>query len=1058
MTEREPTGDPSEVDVERRLDEIAEQFLDRLQAGETPDKATFLAAHPEIAALLEEHLTLVENLHQARLYPEVEGDDPPDSVSEAGRPPGRPGDPATSRPEDLPSRVGPYKIIRTLGVGGMGEVYLAEQAEPVRRQVAIKLIKLGMDTKEVVARFDTEQQALALMNHPHIARVLEAGATENGRPYFVMEHVAGESITDFCDSHRLTTTRRLELFSHICDAVQHAHQKGVIHRDLKPSNILVMQPNGQPVPKIIDFGVAKATNQRLTERTVFTEQGRVIGTPEYMSPEQAQANSLDVDTRTDIYSLGLILYELLVGALPFDKEGFRNLAYEEIRRKIREEEAPKPSTRVSSLGGDSRELAHRRRTDPASLTRTLRGDLDWIVLKAIEKDRARRYASASELEADIRRHLADEPVLASPPSKTYRLRKFVRKHRTPVTVVAVVALVLVAGVVVSTTAMMRARDALAQKEEQRKKAQTQEEAALAAKEEVQKERDAAQEAREEALAAKGEAETEAKKATAIKDFLADMLSSARPGRQGRDIKVAEILDQVERKIEGSFPDEPEVAATLHETVGYTYHALGFPESAMAHLDKALRIRRRVLGENDPETLTVMRGLSILLQGQGNFAKAEVVGRQALEGLERVLGPEDPETLVAMMLLARILKDLGEYPEAESLCRVALDLQQRILGSDHPETIASLSTLATLRERQGHLLEAIELERQAIRASLKTNGGEHPFTLTAMTNLGWMLEGAGEMTEAERIRRRVLQIQRQVLGEDHPETLNSMQHLASFLRKQGRLSESERLYRLTLEKAERLLGPDHPLVEVTTYHLGIVLYSQGRLDEAKPLLLQALQTLRRERGDDHRETITVMNGLACLLADEGSYEEAESVFGEILERGREVLGESHPLMLRARLNLASCMLDLKRLDEAETLYREAATGYADLLGPSHIDTLGSMDGLAAVLRSREKLAESEEIGRKILQLLEDCPQKDGWEAAVLKRGYALTLFKLGRYQDAEPVALEVYDRLKADLGLEHEETETSLDLICALYKKWGKQDVLDEYRAILGTVRNPPSED
>ena len=355
------------------------------------------------------------------------------------------------------SVIGPFRLLQKVGEGGMGEVWEAEQHEPVRRRVALKLVKWGMDTKEVLARFESERQALVLMSHPNIARAFEAGASDEGRPYFAMEYVKGLPITAYCDAQRLDTRRRLELFRQVCEGVQHAHQKGVIHRDIKPSNILVAVEDGHPVPKIIDFGVAKATSQRLTERTLFTELGQWIGTPEYMSPEQAELTSLDVDTRTDVYSLGVVLYELLAGAQPFDSEELRSAGFDEMRRRIREDEPPRPSTRVSSLGPGSELAAERRRTDRPGLVQTLRGDLDWIVMKALEKDRTRRYASPSELSADVGRYLRNEPVEASPPGTTYRLRTFVRRHRAGVVAAGLVFVALVAGVIGTTVGLVRAR-------------------------------------------------------------------------------------------------------------------------------------------------------------------------------------------------------------------------------------------------------------------------------------------------------------------------------------------------------------------------------------------------------------------------------------------------------------------------------------------------------------------------------------------------------------------------------------------------------------------------
>jgi serine/threonine protein kinase len=354
------------------------------------------------------------------------------------------------------TRVGPYKLLQRIGEGGMGVVFMAEQEEPVRRKVALKIIKPGMDSAQVIARFEAERQALALMDHPNIARVLDGGTTESGRPYFVMELVHGVPITQFCDDHQLTPRERLALFVPVCQALQHAHQKGAIHRDVKPSNVLVTLYDDKPAPKVIDFGVAKATEQRLTERTLFTQFGALVGTFEYMSPEQAELNALGVDTRSDIYSLGVLLYELLTGTTPLQRERLREAALNEVVRLIKEEEPQRPSARLSSSGGLVR-IAAARKTEPGQLAKLVRGELDWITMRCLEKDRTRRYESASALARDIERHLADEPVEAGPPSAAYRLRKFVKRNRGPVTAAGVVLLAVVLGIVGTTWGWVEAR-------------------------------------------------------------------------------------------------------------------------------------------------------------------------------------------------------------------------------------------------------------------------------------------------------------------------------------------------------------------------------------------------------------------------------------------------------------------------------------------------------------------------------------------------------------------------------------------------------------------------
>ena len=350
-----------------------------------------------------------------------------------------------------------YKLLELIGEGGFGDVYLAEQTEPVRRKVALKIIKLGMDTRQVIARFEAERQALALMDHANIAKVLDAGATDAGRPYFVMDLVRGVPITEYCDANNLTAKERLKLFIEVCHAVQHAHQKGIIHRDLKPTNVLVTQREGKPAPKIIDFGVAKATQQRLTAKTLFTEHRQLVGTPEYMSPEQATFCDADVDTRSDIYSLGVLLYEILVGTTPFDAEKLRSRGYDEICRVIRETDPPTPSRKLSALGESATDVCQHRQAQPAALQSILRGDLDWIVMKCLEKDRTRRYETANGLALDIERHLRDEPVLARSPNTAYRLKKFLCKYRTPVATAAGMLATVIVGLALSAALVERQR-------------------------------------------------------------------------------------------------------------------------------------------------------------------------------------------------------------------------------------------------------------------------------------------------------------------------------------------------------------------------------------------------------------------------------------------------------------------------------------------------------------------------------------------------------------------------------------------------------------------------
>jgi serine/threonine protein kinase len=568
--------------------------------------------------------------------------------------------------------IGPYRLIQMEGVGGMGEVWRAEQTVPFHRTVALKLIKAGMDTKAVVARFDSERQALALMEHPNIAKVFEAGATPEGRPYFVMEYVPGLPITDYCDRHRLTIHERLGLFTQVCEGVQHAHQKAIIHRDLKPSNVLVQELDQKPVPKIIDFGLAKATGPRLTEATMYTEFGGIVGTPDYMSPEQSDVTEHNIDTRTDVYSLGVILYELIVGTLPFGSAEPRGAAAQDLLQKIREKEPTRPSMKIKSLGESSKDSASKRQEEPGSLQRHLRGELDWITMKALEKDRTRRYGSPSDLAADLQRYLHQQPVLAGPPSASYRASKFIRRHRFGVAVAAAAAVLLIAF---AATMAVQARR-------------------------IAKERD--------------RANREAETSKRVSQFMASMFKVADPHQaRGNTITAREILDKASKDIHAGLAKDPEVQAQMMHLMGGVYDNLGLYPQAQSLFADAVEIRKRVLGPENPDTLKSMHGLCRPLREQGQYAEAEKLQRDTLDVERRVLGNENPDTLASVAELAIILDNEARYPEAEKLAQEALDTDRRVLGVEDDQTQWAMIILASIFTDEGRLADAEKLYREAL---------------------------------------------------------------------------------------------------------------------------------------------------------------------------------------------------------------------------------------------------------------------------------------------------------------------------------------------------------
>jgi tetratricopeptide (TPR) repeat protein len=668
--------------------------------------------------------------------------------------------------------------------------------------VALKLIKPGLDTRQVIARFEAERQALAMMEHENIAKVLDAGATDAGRPYFVMELVRGVPITDYCDQHQLTPRQRLELFIPVCQAVQHAHQKGIIHRDLKPSNVLVtLQDDGRPVPKVIDFGIAKATAGQplLTDRTLFTEFRQLVGTPLYMAPEQVEPAASDIDTRADVYSLGVLLYELLTGTTPFDKQRLAKAAYDEVRRIIREEEPPRPSTRVSTLGDTITSICALRQTDPKRLSQTVRGELDWIVMKAIEKDRTRRYETPSDLARDVERYLSDQPVEACPPSRTYRLKKFARRNVAVILTASMMAAVLLAASVVSRWQAVRATRATA--------------TAQAAEQRANRDRDRALTAEKRALADRSFAEA------AITFLFQEVLGAADPhaiddaGSPTPDLTVREALDRAAAKLHAQFKTHPVMETNLRVELGRTYAQLGDFKKAEDNFKAAVHLLESSQADR-AYSLGVINELGEFYLHRHRPDEAEPLLRRVADGYRALYGDGDRQTLFAMVSLAIVYDERGDHAGAARLELKIVETMRRTLGENDGNTLRVMHNLGYAYYEAGDYKEAQKVLLDTATRYRNAFPDDDAAALGALDDLAAAYRDAHEYDKAEACYRDVLRGYRRHYGDSHPQTRDLLSDMATMYEMQQRYADAEPCLR---EIAEWYLA--HPSTSPTMFPEG-----------------------------------------------------------------------------------------------------------------------------------------------------------------------------------------------------------------------------------------------
>jgi serine/threonine protein kinase len=938
-------------------------------------------------------------------------------------------EPVVERPG---ARVGPYRLMEQIGEGGFGLVFVAEQQEPVKRKVALKIIKPGMDSAQVIARFEAERQALALMDHPNIARVLDAGATDSGRPYFVMELVRGIPITEYCDKHQLSPHERLELFITVCQAIQHAHQKGIIHRDVKPSNVLVTSHDGKPAAKVIDFGVAKAIHQHLTERTIYTHFAQMIGTPLYMSPEQAEMSGLDIDTRSDIYSLGVLLYELLTGTTPLEKHRLRQAAYDEIRRLIREEEPPKPSTRLSTSESIAA-VAAQRKMEPAKLSKLVRGDLDWITMKALDKDRTRRYETANGLARDIQRYLSDEPVEASPPSTVYRLRKLARKHRTVLTTAAAFVVLLTAGAGIATWQAVRATQAetlavganthLDAANTELKRSNQSLDAAnqnlTATNHQLELARQAADRAAaaektaaDKERAARMEEERQRKFAEAIRQFVQDdflALTSVegqeRFGGAGhealsKDTTLGQLLDRAAEKLRSRQDLDPRIEAELCWIVGVNYRCAGEAAKGVPFLERAVALRKQVLGRDHEQTLDALNSLAVCYGAAGKMDLAQTLLEETLKLQKAKLGPDHPGTLASMNNLASEYSAAGKLDLALPLLEELLQLIKAKLGPDHRHTLTSMNSLATAYQDAGKLHLAVPLYEETLKVRRAKFGPDHPDTLNSMNNLAYVYQRAGKLDVALLLFQETLKLHKAKLGPDHPNTLIIMNNLAEGYRVAGELDLALPLYEETLKVRKAKLGPDHPDTLTSMNNLALGYLAIRKLDLALALYEETLKLRKAKLGLDHPDTLTSMGGLAGFYWSIRRLDQSISLYEETLKLREKKIGRSHPATQLTVANLGVNYRDAGRLTEALPLLEEAYRASRTI--PT-LRWVGAelLDGYSRAGKAEAATTLARDLVAGARQSL---PRESPQLAGVLAQ-YGVTLLQLKAFTDAEPLLRE-----------------------------------------------------
>ena len=944
-----------------------------------------------------------------------------------------------------PRQLGKYRLVKTIASGGMGTVYAAVRVDgQYDQEVAVKLIKPGMATEDILRRFRQERQTLARFDHPNIARILDGGAADNGAPYLVMEYIHGKPLHRYCDDRRLTINDRLDIFRTACSAVQYAHRNLVVHRDLKPGNMLVSD-DGQL--KLLDFGIAKILDDGPDHNgDATTDSSQRYMTPQYASPEQLRGDP--ITTASDVYSLGVVLYELLTGHRPYEIAGKRQ---EEAKRMVDEADPALPSTAVfrshqSAATGTTttpEAISLVRKTQPDKLRRHLQGDLDTIVLTAMHKDIHRRYQSVEQFADDIDRYLSCMPVRARRDSVGYKFNKFIKRHKLAVTAGILLTISIAAGTVGTVVGLVNTAAALSI------------------------------------------AEDESAKAQQVTKFLEKMLAAADPNAERTDATVREVLDQTAARLDADLVGEPAVRAAIHHVLGTTYASLGAYDVSEEHLRKAIAIREDQLGAVHLHTADSLNALGGVLHESGRNDEAEVMVARALDVLTELNMDESASSVPMHTNRAKLLQAAGRHAEAVTLFENALDLNRDLNGDAHPNTLHALNNVAAAYARSGDYAASGTAYRHLLDWSEETFGAQSPWTLAYANNFAALQSRQGDDAGAEQLYREIVDASLGRLGEQHPHTLKALSNLAFTLRRQGQLDEAEALYQRVLDGRTELLGEGHRDTILTMNKLGLLYREQRRMDVAERMLNRGIDAGIESLGANHPAVMELQNSLALLYVNQRRYDEAEPLFRQIVEAGTEVFGPSdmrtldylanlsslyirmertteaeamlnnqlalqtealgakHVRTLRTRNQLAFLLLTSKRYGEALEHYEPLAELYTKLNGETHRSTLIVMNNLGRTLLGMGRADDAEEVFVALLVAADKALPEDHWLLALFEAYYGDCMTALGRYEEAERFLLGSYEVLKGHRDASR--ARTVAEHLVSLYETWNKPDDAAQWR-------------